>query len=61
MAKRPLKSDGFREMIETDQPGAKEETSAVVAEFVRDYDGTNAREIADDILQWLHEGDPLEG
>lgn len=61
MAKRPKGSDGFREMIEKDHAGAKEKTAAVVAEFVKDYDGSNAREIAEDILQWLNEGDELEG
>ena len=60
MARAP-KTDGFREMIEQDQPGTKEETAAVVAEFVKDYDGSNAREIAEAILQWLNEGDTLEG
>lgn len=57
---RPIKSDGFREMIEMDHPGAKEKLVDVVAEFVAEYDGTNAQAIAADILQWLREGDKIE-
>ena len=58
---RPKRTDGFREMIEKDQPGAKEETAAVIAAFVANYDGSNAAEVAEDILHWLHVGDELEG
>lgn len=58
---RPPKTDGFREMINKDHKGAKEETDKAVADFVADYDGTNALEIARAILKWLAEGDDLEG
>lgn len=60
MARAP-RSDGFKEMINKDHKGAKEPIDAVVAEFVRDYDGTNSLEVARAILKWLTEGDELEG
>ena len=59
--RRPRKTDGFREMIEKDQPGAKEKAVDVVAELVAEFDGGNQQEIAEEILRWLHEGDELEG
>jgi hypothetical protein len=60
MARKP-RTDGFNEMIDKDHKGAKEEADAVVASFVRDYDGDNSLEVARAILKWLAEGDELEG
>ncbi len=69
--KRPLKTDGFREMIETDQPGAKESQRDVIADWLLDIRDSirggsvflrhDALVEADAILEWLHEGDKLEG
>lgn len=58
--KRKLKSDGFAEMIGKEHRGAKEKTDEVVASFVRDYNGSNALEVARAILKWLAEGDDIE-
>ena len=59
MARRP-RTDGFAEMIGREHRGAKEKTDEVVASFVRDYDGSNALEVARAILKWLAEGDEIE-
>jgi len=60
MIKRPPKSDGFKEMIEADHKGAKENPVDVVAEMVAQFDGVNAKEIATEIIRWLNEGDVIE-
>ena len=57
---RKLRTDGFAEMIGKEHRGAKEKTDEVVASFVKQYDGTNALEVARSILKWLAEGDEIE-
>lgn len=59
MARKP-RSDGFEEMVNADHAGAKESTEDVIADFVSDYDGTNAKKIARAIIKWLAEGDEIE-
>jgi len=69
--RRPRKTDGFREMIEKDQPGAKESQRDVIADWLIDirddirggsvFQRHDALMEADAILKWLHEGDELEG
>ena len=62
--RRPLKSDGFAEMINKDHAGAKEDPAAVIAEMICDetyLDSQAALKLARDILTWIREGDTLEG
>lgn len=57
---RPTKSDGFDAMVNKDHRGAKEKEDEVIASFVREYNGTNALDVARAILKWLREGDAIE-
>ncbi len=57
---RPMKTDGFETMINKDHRGAKEKEDEVIASFIREYNGTNALDVARAILKWLREGDPIE-
>lgn len=68
---RPIKSDGFEEMINKDHAGAKESLRDGLADWLLDIrDSIRGGSLflrhdalceADDILKWLREGDTLEG
>lgn len=58
--KRRTRTDGFDEMINKDHRGARPDPHKVVAEYIRQYDGKNATELAREIIRWLNEGDIIE-
>lgn len=53
-------TDGFAEMINKDHRGAKPDKFKVVAEYVSQFNGINADEIAAEIIRWLEHGDLIE-